>query len=124
MPCPELSDQLGAENLPRLVKITFLPEATFLLSSYHSPTFHEPILVNQPATKQAAGLIRKDYLCPMFTGFDLNPGPPTKSYLIYPRCDDITCQPGEGLRLLGIVAGITKLGVQVGEQVAKNTKLK
>ncbi len=26
--------------------------------------------------------------------------------------------------LLGIVAGITKLGARVGEQVAKNTKLK
>ncbi len=27
-------------------------------------------------------------------------------------------------QVLGIVAGITKLGAQVGEQVAKNTKLK
>jgi hypothetical protein len=47
----ELSDQLGAKNLPRLVKITFLSEVTFVLSSYRSPTFHEPIVANQLATR-------------------------------------------------------------------------
>jgi hypothetical protein len=34
MPCHELSDQLGAENLLGLVKITFLPKVPFVLSSY------------------------------------------------------------------------------------------
>jgi hypothetical protein len=51
MPCPELSDQLGAENLLRLIKITFLPEVSFVLSSYHPPTFHEPIVANQLVTR-------------------------------------------------------------------------
>jgi hypothetical protein len=57
MPRHELSDQLGAENLSRLVKITVLLEVTYMLSSYPSPTFHEPILANQLATGRAAGLI-------------------------------------------------------------------
>jgi hypothetical protein len=48
---------------------------------------------------------------------------------------EFTCNPSltaevlinfmrESEMLLGIVAGIMKLGAQVGEQVAKNTKLK
>jgi hypothetical protein len=60
-------------------------EVMFVLSSYHSPTFHEPIVANQPATRQAAGLICRDYLCPKFTRSDLNSGQTTKSCLIYPR---------------------------------------
>jgi hypothetical protein len=85
MPHPELSDQLGAENLSRLVKITFLLKVPFVLSSYRSPTFHEPIVANQLATRQAAGLICQDYPCPVFTCSDLNPGLMAESCLIYPR---------------------------------------
>ncbi len=93
---PKLSDQLGAENLLGLVKITFLPKVTFLLSSYHSLTFHENNVGNQLPTRQAAGLICRDYLCSMFTCFDLNPGPATESCFIHPGQDYITCQLGEG----------------------------
>jgi hypothetical protein len=57
MPRHELSDQLGAENLSGLLKITFLPKVPFVLSSYHSPAFHETIVANQSLTRQAAGLI-------------------------------------------------------------------
>jgi hypothetical protein len=45
-PHPELSDQLGSDNLSGLVKITFLSKVMFVLSSYHSPTFHETIVAN------------------------------------------------------------------------------
>jgi hypothetical protein len=44
MPHHEVSDQLRAEDLLGLVKITFLPKVLFVLSSYYSPTFHETIV--------------------------------------------------------------------------------
>ncbi len=38
--------------------------------------------------------------------------------------ESLACRQKWWPKLLGIVAGITKLGKQVGEQVAKNSKLK
>jgi hypothetical protein len=43
-----------------LVEVSFLLKVSFVLHGNHSPTFHEPILANEQATGQAAGLIRQD----------------------------------------------------------------